>query len=421
LLFIGALYVMFRAFTANQSLIWTAIVIFILGSWVGQDYFAPQAIAFFMYLLLMAILMRWYSVTITEDAELENDDFAPGTNSARILAGVIVLAMVMIASSHQLTPIVTIAAIAALVLFKQLRVKWPLWVMVVVTLAWFLGPARDFLFSHAQNVVRDFGGASTNLDNTVVNYGTATAAQRTISVISRLLSAVIFVLAGIGLVRRRAMGHRSGWLILLAIVPAVLVVVSSYGGEILLRAYLFALPFAAFLAASVWFPKNVRKGQPPSPIILGLVLAVLIPGLLLADFGADRRQVFTATEVAAAEYMLDNATPYSLIVEGTRDYPRLFRDTEGSTYLTLDRLPDQALQHVMSDPAVILHRWLTDKTRYSEGFIILTESQRYSVSKLGTDLAPTLDAIERSLRASDLFVIGYDSEDAVVFQPVEQP
>ncbi len=421
LMFIGALYMMFRAFTANQNLIWTSIVIFILGSWVGQDYFAPQAIAFFMYLLLMGILMRWYSRSISDAAELVDDGFEPGTASARILAGVMVLAMVMIASSHQLTPIVTIAAIGALVIFKQLRVKWPLWAMIAITAIWFFGPARDFIFSHAQNVIREFGGVSSNLDSTVVDYGTATAAQRSISLISRSLSAIIFVLAGVGLIRRRAVGHRSGWLLVLAAVPAVLVFVSSYRGEIILRAYLFALPFAAFLAASVWFPKNVRKGQSPSPIVLGVVLATLIPALLLADFGADRRQVFSETEVVAAEYVMTNIDTYSLIIEGTRDYPRLYRNTEDGTYLTIDRLPTQALEHVLSDPAGVLHRWLSDTTRYTGGFIIITDSQRASVSTLGKSLAPALDEIEASLRASDLFTIGYDAPDAVVFVPVEQP
>lgn len=420
LLFIGALYMMFRAFTANQSLIWTAIVFFVIGSWVGQDYFAPQAVAFFMYLLVMAILLRWYSRSISDTAELSDDGFEPGSPAARVVAGVLVLAMVMIASSHQLTPIVTIAAIGALIIFKQLRVKWPLWTMIAITVVWFFGPARDFVFAHAQNVMREFGGVAGNVDSTLADYGSVSDAQRNISLISRLLSAAIFVLAGIGLIRRRAAGQRSGWLILLAAAPVALFFVSSYGGELVLRAYLFALPFAAFLAASVWFPTNVTRGNSPSRVLLGVILVGLVPGLLVADFGADRRQVFSDGEVAAAEYVIANAPPFSLIVEGTRDYPRLYRNTEQRTYLTIDRLPEQALEHMMSDPAEVLHRWLTDPTTYSGGYVILTESQRASVSDLGNTLIPTLDTVEDALRSSGLFVIGFEAEGAVVFEPAEQ-
>jgi len=421
LLYIGALYIMFRAFTANQSLIWTAILIFILGSWIGQDYFAPQALAFFMYLLLMAILLRWYSRATSDDAHLENDDFAPGSVTSRLIAAVMIMAMVMIASSHQLTPIVTIAAIAALVTTRQLRVKWPLWAMIGITIAWFLGPARGFVLDNARNVLHEFGGVSNNLDSTVVDYGLTTSAQRNISLVSRLLSASIFALAGLGLIRRRAMRHRSAQLVVLAAVPAVMVFASSYGGEIILRAYLFALPFAAFLAASLWFPRRSQHGRLISPIVLCVVLVTILPAFLLADFGSDRREVFSDTEIAASDYVLSNAAPGALIIEGTRDYPRLYRNNEQYTYLTLSMLPQQALEHVMSDPANVLHRWLTDATSYNGGYIIFTDSQRASVTDLGTSLDPTLATIQQALRASSDFKIGYESTDAVVFQPAGQP
>ena len=49
-LLIGPLFLIFRTFTADRRLVWSAIVIFFLGAWVGQDYFAPQACVYFLYL-----------------------------------------------------------------------------------------------------------------------------------------------------------------------------------------------------------------------------------------------------------------------------------------------------------------------------------------------------------------------------------
>src|SRR5581483_482251 len=60
------------------------------------------------------------------------------------------------------------------------------------------------------------------------------------------LTAAVFVLAMLGVRRRRGFDDRVALVLLLAPLPAV---VESYGGEMVLRVYLFALPGACVLAA----------------------------------------------------------------------------------------------------------------------------------------------------------------------------
>ena len=36
-----------------------AVVVFLLANWPGQDYFAPQALGYFLYLLTIGILLTW--------------------------------------------------------------------------------------------------------------------------------------------------------------------------------------------------------------------------------------------------------------------------------------------------------------------------------------------------------------------------
>src|SRR4051812_20625206 len=57
-LLVGPLYLIFRTFTVDRRLIWSAMGIFFLGSWVGQDYFSPQACAYFLYLTFIALCLR---------------------------------------------------------------------------------------------------------------------------------------------------------------------------------------------------------------------------------------------------------------------------------------------------------------------------------------------------------------------------
>ncbi len=423
LLFLGALYVMFRAFTDDVRLVWTGILLFTLGNWVGQDYFAPQALAFFLYLLVVAILLRWYGPERGDEGvrwpEIPGDRVDPGSFESYALSGVVLLSLFVIAVSHQLTPVITIAALGALVTFRMIRVAWPLMAMLAFVAVWFLGPAGGFVLDNVQTVMRDIGGFQANIDNNLVDHGVVDHAQQTVSLIARLLSGGILALGGVGWLRRRNLEISTGRAALLVIVPAMLVVVSSYGGEVVFRAYLFALPFVAYLAASLWFPQRNTGTHAFTRYSLAAVIFVLAAALLIADFGADRRQVFSDDEVAAASFIFEAAQPGALIVEGTRDYPRQHRNYETFTFLALDRLPGDSLQELRDDPAERIATWLSDEERYNGGFVIITESQRNTASVLGTLLVPTLDAVEESLITSDLFEVVYESGTARVFALAE--
>ena len=43
---------------------WFAAFVFSVGNWVGQDYFSPQSIGYLLYLLIIALLLTWFSGTM---------------------------------------------------------------------------------------------------------------------------------------------------------------------------------------------------------------------------------------------------------------------------------------------------------------------------------------------------------------------
>ena len=59
LAFVGGLFLIFRSLTRDRRLLWLAIWLFVLADWVGQDYFAPQAMAYFLYLVVIGICVGW--------------------------------------------------------------------------------------------------------------------------------------------------------------------------------------------------------------------------------------------------------------------------------------------------------------------------------------------------------------------------
>ena len=53
-----ALYAVLDALDADRRVVWTGVWLFALGNWIGQDYFSPQAFAFFLYLVVILVVVR---------------------------------------------------------------------------------------------------------------------------------------------------------------------------------------------------------------------------------------------------------------------------------------------------------------------------------------------------------------------------
>ena len=408
--FVLALAILFRAFTDDIRLIWSAILLFELTNWVGQDYFAPQALAYLMYLMVLAILIRWYRSPKAGGSA----DLAPSLSIRIVATPIVVLLLLAIAMSHQITPIMTAIAIAALVVFGGLEVRWPAVVAVVVMVAWMFGPALPFTSEGLSDLLGDLGAFQQNVGGSVVNVAELSRGAHTVATISRALSALVVVLAALGVVRRWRVGVESRWIILLALAPAGALALSSYGGEIIFRVYLFALPFLAFLAASMFFPSREVGRHPVALVGLAAAVPMLTVALLVASFGSDERTVFTADEVAAATIVTESTTP-AFVIEGSHDYPGQYRSYEQFSQLTLDRLPSKALDRVIDDPAATLAEWIAASPE-GTGFVVLTSSQQRSVARLGTLPVDVLPDVRSSLLRSAEFRMIYSSGGATVFE-----
>jgi hypothetical protein len=202
--------------------------------------------------------------------------------------------------------------------------------------------------------------------------------------------------------------------ILLMALPGMLVLMTGFGGEVLFRAFLFAAPFIAFLAAAACLPRDGR-GYPRRNLLATVLLtAVLLPGFMLSYYGKERQNFFTSAEVAAVTWVQEHARPGSLLVEGSRNYPTQFENYERFTYVPIDREPEGSWRELLADPADRLDDWLSDP-RYTDAYILITRSQKIAVDEQGSMPLGSLDDVERALRRSPDFRVAYDSGDAVVF------
>jgi hypothetical protein len=383
-----------RGLTENKRLVWLSLWLFFMINWVGQEYFSPQAMAFVLYLACIGILIR----RIT------------GWRSAALF----VLFAAVIGASHQLTPLILIIAVTILVVLK----RTPGWYLPIFTVAvisaWALTGARPYTLAHFRDLIETFGQPVENANETLEKATIANSAEALVVWGGRYVVVVSATVAVVGVWRCwRSRTLQVNAAILMA-VPALLVVITGFGGEVLLRAFLFAAPFIAFNAATAIITPVDGKWGGKATLATAALTAVLLPGFLLGYYGKERQNYFTPAEVQAATWVSEHARPGSLLVEGSRNYPNQFRNYENFTYVPIDREPPESWRAIVADPAGVLSDWLSDP-RYADSYVLITRSQEIEVETQGQMPAGSLQSIESALRRSAEFQVALDTGDATVF------
>ena len=410
LLALLAVLALLRTLTTDSRTIAVGGWLFVLGNWVGQGYFSPQGINYVWYLVVVAVLLRWFPGRSAVSSP-------PELSAARRvgLCAVVLLLLVSIASTHQLTPVVTVLTLAALVVFRQTSVRSLPVFMATVVSAWVLYVAEPFTRTALREALGEIGTVSSNVESTLIGYGTASDGQILVSLATRVFTLGVCLLAGLGLLTAWRSGRRDYAALVLTVVPFLMVGFSTYGNEVVFRAYLFAMPGLAFFAALLMWPPGTTVGRRRAALV-GVLTLPLMLGSGFAQFGNDRQYYFTPEEIAAAEFVYDNAPPDSLLIEGSRDYPSQFRNYERFTYVPIAREDPEDIERILDDPVQTMTRWMSDTDTYRASYLIITRSQIVATTARGEIPANGLPSIEEALRSSPDFRVVFENRDATVFE-----
>jgi hypothetical protein len=407
--FLAPLLLIFRRFTDDQRLIWTGVWLFYVCNWIGQDYFSPQALSYFLYLVVIAVCLRWALPGSASGGVLIGDR-RPMNRAVLVL---LALPIAAIATIHQLTPLMLVSAFGFLWLFRQRLPKRLIVVAGLVTVGWILIAARSFVASNLYWIIQSIGHPNANTTSTLVNLSKVTSGQALVANIDRVLSAVIWVLAGVGIWRRRRQRKSDRPFLLLALAPLPLIVANNYGGEMLFRVYFFALPFVAILAAASLFPSRARGRSPLMAVPVFLVAAILLSGFTFAYYGKEQVNYFNSQEVAAGQWVYTHAPPGALLISVTSNWPYSYEHFEQYQYdwFALDPPPVRRL--VMQEPVRELTA-IMNAQRAPATYVVFTRGQAAEVAALGLLPAGAVDRIERALVASPQFRIVYQNTSATV-------
>lgn len=219
---LGALLLIFTSFTKDKTLIWLAIFIYYLTSWVGQDYYSPQALNYFLHLVILGVALRWARLAVppsprklkrwfrfnwvaiviykflrrSNRGQLLTTD-SPPLNRLTIVTIVILLGGT-IASSHQITPFMTIMALAALVIFQRIKERSLPIIMIVLTFGWLMFGATAFMRHEVTEIITSFGQITENVDSNLRDTSEASPGQQLVSKMGRGLTLLTWGLAFLG-------------------------------------------------------------------------------------------------------------------------------------------------------------------------------------------------------------------------------
>ena len=302
-LYIGPLLLLFAALSRSQQAIWLAVWFFFLTSWVSQDYFAPQALNFYLFLIVAGVSLNWLghnpqvrlrkatntaissrtissrtissqpvlnqavssqpvsSQPVTAQTERRSNPYFALMRQAIVsdqadletspmqrygLVGVVLLAFAVIVSSHQLTPFMLLAGLSALALWRRSRYPWLLVLLGVFVVAWGLTFAKGYTSGQSEWYAT-LGQFLQNLLANTTETLEESSGRVTASLLIKVFVLCVWGLAALGGIQQMRRGVVPLRAMLLAVAPFPLILLNSYGGEMLLRIYFFSLPFMAIL------------------------------------------------------------------------------------------------------------------------------------------------------------------------------
>ena len=424
LLYLAPLLVIMRTATKDSRVVWIAIWTFYLTDWIGQDYLSPQALAFFLHLVVIAMVLRWF--TRTDDPDLPE---ASGIGSKAMLMVVTLVITAFAIPSHQLTPFATVAALAALLLSRRLVARGLPVIITVMTGTWVVLMATDYLTGHQKNVTGGIGDIGGTLTNNVEARITGNLPRLLVLDLRLLTTVVVWLLALFGAWRLHRNRRLNRAFAAVAVSAFPLMALQSYGGEVLLRVYLFALPFAAFFVASAILPTPASGRSTATLLVVFVLSALALVGFTITRYGNERMDYFTHNEVSAIRWVYANAPPTDSSVGGSRrqkflmlagsdNLPWKSARYEQCACKTVTNLPGwESMRIVTPNPAPAIKNARDLMRHYERGgaYMIFTRSTKAEVDLIGSSPKGSLANFEVAVAQSKYFRRVYGNPDAEIF------
>jgi hypothetical protein len=411
---------------------WLALPLFLAGNWLDQDYFSPQGIDLFLYLTVIAILLRVFATrgeqpgiikrvmgwrgyqgtTRTLRAmTLVGSDAEPGEVAAPALHRgvavslyvVVLLLVSAVVVSHQFTPIALGVVLIVLTAAGRTRLR-SLWLLVaVLAFAWLSWQGRTYWVGHLGQIFGNVGQVGAVVSTSVVARLRAVPSGRLLVQHARIAASLVtWIGAGVAFWWSWRRGRTQWTLAILAVAPVVVALATNYGGEVALRILLFSLAPAAVLIAGLVDTAGIPRLALAVCAVIGLALLALFP---LARYGNESFEAMAPSDLAAATWVTTHVPSGSDVLVDNSDVP--FASTR------LEQLHLTGLAPLENLTTVQLRRRLPQTVPHIWIFLDRSQSQ-YAVANDGARAGWEQQLVRRLIASGDVQVADRTSTAVVL-------
>jgi hypothetical protein len=435
---------------------WLGILLYSSANWIAQDYLSPQALATVLSLGIVAFVLRWLPDpnSVVAPPQMLEEHNRPdhgrrsghGHRRARPSGGifhnpevplitVLLLLIFVLVFTHEISPYIIIVELSVLAVTKQIRPRWIALAAAAITIG-FLLPNFSYVNS-TYGLLSSIGNFFGNvLPPSAQNNVPEPPSEHIIADASALLAGMMWLLALAGGWLMRRSRRRAVTLLLLAYSPVLVLVGGAYGGEGILRVYLFSLPWAAALAATALTPfrpldlipsrlrARIRTPPRPSRFDVGLlappvVITVAVALFLPAFYGNDSMNVMPASEVATTTAFLESATPGMILcladnsaVSDTAKYNQFPLGNVFGEFGVIQGNPGKI--NIAND----LARTVVNRTNgVSPGYVMISPSMEANIAAYGYFPADYETMLINSMKASKYWKL-IDSNDGTLIYEI---
>ena len=326
------LYLIGKQLVGSTVGVWLGLFLFVPVNWVGQDYFAPSALGFLLYLAAIALIVtffrqgdqlrlgarftRWRARLAFEGAPDARTD-----SPLRIaLIGLLVATTAAVSVSHRLAPLVLVLATAALVAMGRFRLlPFPV-VAGIIALGWVGIGATAYWTGYLSELFTPSGDVSGPTDAALAG---SSGAHVLITQLRLWFTIGVWALTALSvLVLRERKRRLPVTLLTLAVVPLV-ALTQAHGGDGARQVFLFSAPFACLVIAQALASID---DLPLTRIGVLLGLLVVMPIFVLTRYGNEIFEQVPTGDAEAVRALHRIAPEGSNLISPTRQVPWRYAD-----------------------------------------------------------------------------------------------
>lgn len=408
LAFVLAVYFLARSLGQRVAVALVAAFIAHAANWVAQDYLSPQAIAFTLGIVVVALVLR---------------------SSTHVAAAwVAVPIFVAIVVTHQLTPYWLLAAIAGLTVLGRVRPRYLVFVLAAIAIG-YMAMHMDVVSRFGSLLSFDF---FSNIRTSAQRAGGDPSLGQIVSSVAARASAGIVWVAAASVIVWRLVRQRPQWRstltgATLAFSSVLILLGQSYGGEAVFRVYLYSLPGCAVIVAPIataMLEGAVTRFAARARVGATLLVTALTILSAQAYYGGWFANLVTPESVTVATRILKEDDPTTLTIgvapgapgRLVAEYVDFVRAHEGfdtgidtwlNSWWTKEDFSDPRRMNRMTDGLVADHQ---------NAIILITRQMKYYNDYYGTLPPGSLENFVEIVRSDPRWVLEDSDADILLFR-----